>query len=199
MLAQRARQKERSQMVASCLAMGETAWSCRCLAPQTCSVLDLVRTERRTLRLAIACGDRSDRTLHPSQVAAFDHPAFRRKDQMSRGIIKRRCSSRRALGSHLAHPEEGPTASLKGLLERIFGQCVSPSPPEKRALSSPSTSNGKRKACEFERSFACHIEGRTVAGTSSAGCKGRLSTLRSRQSMSWNCWCLSSRASSRSR
>ena len=81
-------------------------------------------------------GDRSDRTLHPSQVAAFDHPAFRRKDQMSRGIIKRRCSSRRALGSHLAHPEEGPTASLKGLLERIFGQCVSPSPPGKRALSS---------------------------------------------------------------
>ena len=113
MLAQRARQKERSQMVASCLAMGETAWSCRCLAPQTCSVLDLVRTERRTLRLAIACGDRSDRTLHPSQVAAFDHTAFRRKDQMSRGIIKRRCSSRRALGSHLAHPEEGPTASLE--------------------------------------------------------------------------------------
>ena len=134
MLAQRARQKERSQMVASCLAMGETAWSCRCLAPQTCSVLDLVRTERRTLRLAIACGDRSDRTLHPSQVAAFDHPAFRRKDQMSRGIIKRRCSSRRALGSHLAHPEEGPTASLKGLLERIFGHCVSPSHRGKGAI-----------------------------------------------------------------
>ena len=186
-------------MVASCLAMGETAWSCRCLAPQTCSVLDLVRTERRTLRLAIACGDRSDRTLHPSQVAAFDHPAFRRKDQMSRGIIKRRCSSRRALGSHLAHPEEGPTASLKDYWNGPSNSASRHRHRGKGRYPAPSTSNGKRKVCEFERSFARHIEGRTVAGTSSAGCKGRLSTLRSRQSMSWNCWCLSSRASSRSR
>jgi hypothetical protein len=33
---------------------------------------------------------------------------------MSRGIIKRRCSSRRAVGSHLAHTEEAPTASFEG-------------------------------------------------------------------------------------
>jgi len=48
-------------MVPSCSAMGETAWSCPCLAPQTCSVPDSVRTELRTLRLAIACRDRTDR------------------------------------------------------------------------------------------------------------------------------------------
>jgi hypothetical protein len=43
-----------------------------CLAPQTWSVLDFVRTDLRTLRLAIAFGDRSDRALHPrkSQDAA---------------------------------------------------------------------------------------------------------------------------------
>ena len=41
-------------MVPSSSAMGETAWSCPCLAPQTCSVPDSVRTELRTLRLAIA-------------------------------------------------------------------------------------------------------------------------------------------------
>jgi hypothetical protein len=59
-------------------ATGETAGPYRCLAPQTWSVLDVVRTDLRTVRLAIAAGksDRSDRSLHPSQVAASStiHP-----------------------------------------------------------------------------------------------------------------------------
>src|SRR5687767_14572329 len=37
----------------------------RCLAPQTWSVPDFVRTDLRTVRLAIACSDRSHRALHP--------------------------------------------------------------------------------------------------------------------------------------
>jgi hypothetical protein len=60
------------------------------LAPQTWSVLDFVRTDLRTLRLAIATwekgvswraqgwagenGDRSDRVMHPSQIAKSDQP-----------------------------------------------------------------------------------------------------------------------------
>jgi hypothetical protein len=40
-------------MVGSAPAMGETAAPCRCLAPQTWFVLDFVRTDLRTLRLAI--------------------------------------------------------------------------------------------------------------------------------------------------
>jgi hypothetical protein len=40
----------------------------RCLAPQTWSVPDFVRTDLRTVRLAIACSDRSHRAA-PSQVA----------------------------------------------------------------------------------------------------------------------------------
>jgi hypothetical protein len=66
--------------------MGEAARPYHCLAPQTWSVLDFVRTDLRTLRLAIATweegaswraqgwagenGDHSDRALHPSQVAS---------------------------------------------------------------------------------------------------------------------------------
>jgi len=38
------------------------------LGSATCSVQDFVRTDLRTM-FAIACGDRIDRTLHPSQVA----------------------------------------------------------------------------------------------------------------------------------
>ena len=37
----------------------------RCLAPQTCSVLNFVRTDLRTLRLAIAFGDRIEGTKRP--------------------------------------------------------------------------------------------------------------------------------------
>ena len=37
-----------------CFSEGKTAWSCRCLAPQTWSVPDSVRTDLQTLRLAIA-------------------------------------------------------------------------------------------------------------------------------------------------
>ena len=37
----------------------------RCLAPQTWSVPDFVRTDLRTVRLAIACSDRSHRALDP--------------------------------------------------------------------------------------------------------------------------------------
>jgi len=42
----------------------------RCLAPQTWSVLDVVRTDLRTLRLAIAQRDRNDGPCDPPQVAA---------------------------------------------------------------------------------------------------------------------------------
>jgi len=34
--------------------MGETAWRGRCLAPQTWSIPDFVRTDLQTLRFAIA-------------------------------------------------------------------------------------------------------------------------------------------------
>jgi hypothetical protein len=56
-------------MVVFAPAMDEALGSCHYLAPQTCSVLDYVRTKLRTVRLAIACGDRSDKALDPSQVA----------------------------------------------------------------------------------------------------------------------------------
>ena len=62
-------------MVASAPAMGETAWPYPCLAPQTCSVPDFVRTELQTLRLAIAPSDRRDRAMHPSQIADGHHPS----------------------------------------------------------------------------------------------------------------------------
>ena len=42
------------------------------LGSATWSVLDFVRTDLRTERLAIACGDLSDRVMHPSQVAGGD-------------------------------------------------------------------------------------------------------------------------------
>ena len=44
------------------------------LGSATWSVPDFVRTDLRTVRLAIACGDLSDRVMHPSQVAGGDHP-----------------------------------------------------------------------------------------------------------------------------
>jgi hypothetical protein len=47
------------------------------LGSATWSVPDFVRTDLRTVRLAIARGDRSDRALHPSQVAGGDQPPFR--------------------------------------------------------------------------------------------------------------------------
>jgi hypothetical protein len=45
---------------------------CRYLAPQTWSVLDFVRTNLRTLRLAIAGGDHSNSTMQP--IASRDGP-----------------------------------------------------------------------------------------------------------------------------
>jgi len=72
-------------MAASCLAMGKTALPCHYLAPPTWSVPYFVGTDLRTERLAIATWekgaswraqgwegdnvDRSDKALHPSQVA----------------------------------------------------------------------------------------------------------------------------------
>ena len=52
----------------------------RCLAPQTWSVLDFIRTDLRTLRLAIACGERSERALHPSQVTVRRPSAFQKRN-----------------------------------------------------------------------------------------------------------------------
>ena len=46
------------------------------LGSATWSVLDFVRTDLRTVRLAIASGDRSDRVMHPSQVAGHDDPPY---------------------------------------------------------------------------------------------------------------------------
>ena len=60
------------------LKRGETAWPCRWLGSATWSVLDFVRTDLRTVRLAIAKGDRSDRVMHPSQVAGHDDPPYER-------------------------------------------------------------------------------------------------------------------------
>ena len=47
------------------------------LGSATWSVPDFVRTDLRTVRLAIACGDLSDKVMHPSQVAGGDHPPLR--------------------------------------------------------------------------------------------------------------------------
>jgi len=46
------------------------------LGSATCSVRDFVQTDLRTVRLAIAKGDRSDRVIHPSQVAGHDDPPY---------------------------------------------------------------------------------------------------------------------------
>ena len=46
------------------------------LGSATWSVRDFVRTDLRTVRLAIAYGDRSDRVMHPSQVAGHDDPPY---------------------------------------------------------------------------------------------------------------------------
>ena len=46
------------------------------LGSATWSVLDFVRTDLRTVRLAIVKGDRSDRVIHPSQVAGHDDPPY---------------------------------------------------------------------------------------------------------------------------
>jgi hypothetical protein len=61
-------------MVSPAPAIGRTAWLYRCLAPQTWSVQDFVRTDLRTLRLAIASGDRTNSALHLSHVAEGHHP-----------------------------------------------------------------------------------------------------------------------------
>src|SRR5512146_2479503 len=60
------------------------------LGSATCSVPNFVRTEHRTVRLAITRGDRSDRTMHPSQVAAGDHPPYARTgtSKLGRNICK---------------------------------------------------------------------------------------------------------------
>jgi hypothetical protein len=63
-----------------CFSEGKTACSYRCLAPQTWSVPDFVRTDLRTVRLAIACGDRRDRAMHPRKAQAVTRPARWKKD-----------------------------------------------------------------------------------------------------------------------
>ena len=57
------------------------------LGSATWSVRDFVRTDLRTVRLAIANGDRSDRVMHPSQVAGHDDPPY-----AGRGTEEGRCS-----------------------------------------------------------------------------------------------------------
>ena len=57
-------------MVASCSALDKPHGPIVCLAPQTWSLPDYVRTDLRTLRLAIACGDHNDRAMHHRKCAA---------------------------------------------------------------------------------------------------------------------------------
>ena len=53
------------------------------LSSATRSVLNFVRTELRTVRLAIACGDRSKGAMHPSQVAGGAYACHSRDKQTS--------------------------------------------------------------------------------------------------------------------
>ena len=64
------------------------------------SVLDFVRTDLRTVRLAIAKGDRSDRVMHPSQVAGHDDPPYARHGNEDDGA---RLGRGRVSGNRLQH------------------------------------------------------------------------------------------------
>jgi len=73
------------------------------LGSTTCSVLDSVRTKLRSI-LAIACSDRTDRAMHPSQVAGGIHPPSRGGQQQ-------------AWSDHLEvvlHAEEGASRRVLG-------------------------------------------------------------------------------------
>ena len=78
----------------------------RCLAPQTWSVPDFVRTDLRTLRLAIAKSDRSDRTLYPRKSQAVTpHPQMgvRRTSKLGRTIYR----SERPISPRTNNPKAG--------------------------------------------------------------------------------------------
>ena len=95
-------------MVPSCSAMGETAWSCPCLAPQTCSVPDSVRTELRTLRLAIAAWEEgASRRAGGGRVrmaTAATGPCTHRKSQEGHHASSyAREENKRAWREHLYH------------------------------------------------------------------------------------------------
>jgi hypothetical protein len=55
------------------------------LGSATRSVPDFVRTDLRTVRLAIACGDRSNSAMHPSQVAGGDTSTFQHRGMSELG------------------------------------------------------------------------------------------------------------------
>ena len=86
-------------MAASCSAMGKTALPCHYLAPPTWSVPYFVGTDLRTERLAIACGDRSGRPMHSSQVAGHDDPPYAGRGNEEDGA--RRTANEIALKDHL--------------------------------------------------------------------------------------------------
>ena len=73
------------------------------LGSATRSVLDFVRTERRTVRLPIACGDRSNEAMHPSQVAGGGVCVPFRGARMGEGLVSAslggRVKNERAVGS----------------------------------------------------------------------------------------------------
>src|SRR6476646_3106944 len=50
-------------------------------------------------------------------------------------FLDRRCSSKRAVGSHLAHPEEGRTSKLGRMIGTDLRTGVSPSPPGEKGTS----------------------------------------------------------------
>ena len=80
----------------------------------------MIGTDLRTERLAIACGDRSDRAMHPSQVAGGSTSNRWEKRQHARtfGLIqlsfgerRSECSSKRAVGDHPAPPNKERASS----------------------------------------------------------------------------------------
>ena len=89
-------------MVGSAPAMGG-AWVAKTVSP--CSELRLDHTTSlicstlRTVRLAIASGDRSGRPMHPSQVAGHDDPPYAGRGNEEDGA--RRTANEIALKDHL--------------------------------------------------------------------------------------------------
>jgi hypothetical protein len=63
-----------SRMVNAASARGGTAWSYHCLAPQTWSVPDSVRTDLQTLRLAIANATAAIGPCTPRKSQHVSHP-----------------------------------------------------------------------------------------------------------------------------
>ena len=158
-LARPARTPERRQkwMAASCSAMGRTALPCHCLAPPTWSVLDFVRTDLRTERLAIACGDRSDKALHPSQVAISRPSTSQKRETSELGRI----IYKRAVGSNLAHPEEGRTSKLAGSKEAACHRHRRPQQqvPASQVVANSTIHRERKKSEQARKDHHMHAEG----------------------------------------